>query len=228
MAENRKTIEQVQEPDTYRKVENFFLQNRNMIVGGIVVIALAIVGYFGYQKFILEPKEMDAREKISTPQSNFQKDSLMLALNGDGINPGFLAIINSYGNTATGNLAHYYAGIIYLKQKDLDNAILHLEKYKPKTDELAGLTYMELGHAYADKGDLDKAVSLYKKAAVESKSDFFSPYYYKMAGDLLSVQEKYADAKSVYEIIKKDYPLSEEGQNIDKEIAYTQTKLSGK
>ncbi len=228
MAETKKTTEQVQEQDTYRRVENFFLKYRNSIVGGIVVIALAILGYFGYQKFILGPKEADAREKIAIPQGLFQKDSLKLALNGDGINPGFLAIIDNYGNTATGNLAHYYAGIIYLKQNNLDSAILHLEKYKPKTEELAGVTYMELGHAYADKGNLDKAVELYKKAAVESNSDFFSPYYYKLAGDLLSVQEKYAEAKAVYEIIKKDYPLSEEGQNIDKEIAYTQTKLSGK
>lgn len=226
MAENKNVkTEQVQEMDTYRQVETFFLKNRNMIIGGIAVIAIAIAGYFGYQKFILEPKEMDAREKIATPQSNFQKDSLTLALNGDGINPGFLAIIDNYGNTATGNLAHYYAGVIYLKQNDLDNAIKHLEKYDPKTDELAGLTYMQLGHAYADKKDLDKAVSFYKKAAVESKSDFFSPYYYKMAGDLLTVQEKYADAKAVYEIIKKEYPLSEEGQNIDKEIAYTETRI---
>ncbi|MBK8682638.1 MAG: hypothetical protein IPN31_12210 [Bacteroidetes bacterium] len=96
----------------------------------------------------------------------------MLALNGDGINPGFLAIINSYGNTATGNLAHYYAGIIYLKQKDLDNAILHLEKYKPKTDELAGLTYMELGHAYADKRRFEQSSELFTKSSSRIQERF--------------------------------------------------------
>lgn len=226
MAENKKnTTVQPENTDLYRNVENFFLKNRNIIVGGIAIIAIAIVGYFGYQKFIIAPKEMDAREKIATPQANFQKDSLAFALNGDGINPGFLAIIDNYGNTPTGNLAHYYAGTIYLKQKDLDNAILHLEKFNPKTDELAGLTYMQLGHAYADKNNFDKAVEYYKKAGAAAKSDFFSPYYYKMAGDLLAVQGKYADAKKIYELIKSDYPLSEEGQNIDKEIAYTETKI---
>ncbi|MFN3939965.1 MAG: tetratricopeptide repeat protein [Chitinophagales bacterium] len=226
MAENKNNTTSTQEQsDLYRNVENFFLKNRNIIVGGIAVIAIAIAGYFGYQKFILEPKEMDAREKIATPQANFQKDSLTIALNGDGINPGFLAIIDNYGNTPTGNLAHYYTGTIYLKQKDLDNAILHLEKFKPKTDELAGLTYVQLGHAYADKNNLDKAVGYYKKAGEAARSDFFSPYYYKMAGDLLTVQGKYAEAKKIYELIKSNYPLSEEGQNIDKEIAYTETKL---
>ena len=72
---------------------------------------------------------------------------------------------------------------------------------------------------------MDKAVNFYKSAGKAASSDFFSPTYYKMAGDLLLMQEKYADAIAVFEIIQLEYPLSEEGQNIQKEIAYASAKL---
>lgn len=225
MTEIKKPVAEQHEGDTYKKVEQFFLNNRKTILGALGVVVLGIGGYFGYQQFILKPKEEDARIKIVTAQAMFQKDSLDLALNGDGVNPGFLAISESYKNTATGNLAHYYIGTIYLKQKNFDLAIEHLEKYKPGTDELAGVTNMQLGHAFSEKGDNDKAVGFYKKAAELANNDFYSPYYYKMAGDLLLHLEKYEEALVVYEIIKKEYPLSEEGQNIQKEIAFAETKL---
>jgi hypothetical protein len=46
----------------------------------------------------------------------FESDSLNLALNGDGNNLGFLQIVEDYSGTKAGNLANYYAGVIYLKQ----------------------------------------------------------------------------------------------------------------
>lgn len=217
--------EQVHEQDAYQKLEAFFLENRNMIIGVFAVLVIAIGGYFGYKKLIQEPKELDARNKISVVQEFFAKDSLDLALNGDGINPGALAIAESYKNTATGNLARFYTGAIYLKKQEFDNAINYLEKYKPGTAELKGLTNRMLADAWSEKGDMAKATDLYVKAAELAKSEFYSPAYYKMAGDLMLIQERYADAIQVFEIIKKDYPLSEEGQNIQKEIANAQTKM---
>ncbi|MBC8173449.1 MAG: tetratricopeptide repeat protein [Chitinophagales bacterium] len=224
----KKTAEpevRVQKQDLYQKVENVFMHNRNIIVGVIGVIVIAILGYFGYKQLYLGPKEEQAETKIAFAQINFGKDSLQLALNGDGINPGFTQIISDYGNTTTGNLAKYYAGNCYLKLKDFDNAIKNLEDYKPATDELSGLTHLQLGHAYAEKNDFPKAIENYKKAGETAKSDIYSPYYYKLAGDLMAMQQDYKGAKEVYQIIKRDYPLSEEGQGIDKDIAYTETKL---
>lgn len=211
--------------DTYQKVEHFFMKNRKTITAILIGIAIGIAGYIGYKKLYLAPKEEQALNKISVPQSFFAADSLNLALNGNGVDAGFLQIINQYGKTKSGNLAKYYAGTCYLKQKDYDNAIKYLSDFNPPTDELSGLKLMQLGHAYSEKNDFTKAIASYREAGETAHSDIYSPYYYKLAGDLMSMQKDYKGAKEVYEIIKKNYPLSEEGVAIDKDIAFTATKL---
>lgn len=62
-------------------------------------------------------------------QQYFQQDSLALALNGDATNPGFLKIMDKYSGTKAANLAHFYAGAIYLKQGDFANAEKHLKDF---------------------------------------------------------------------------------------------------
>ncbi len=226
MSEIKKTTtEEPVKKDTYVQVENFFLKNRNVIIGALVVIIVAIGGYFGYKKLYLEPRILTAQNSIAPAQKYFSIDSVDLALNGDGTHMGFLSIIDKYGNTPTGNLANYYAGVIYLKKKDFDNAIKCLEKYKPATDEVAGKTHELLGHAYAEKQDFKKAISEYKLAGEKAKNNIQSPFYYKLAGDLLSEQNDMKGALEMYKKIKKEYPLSSEGQNIDVDIAYAETKL---
>ena len=230
MSEEQKPLvdAQVEEQGSYKNVEDFFLKNRNMIIGALGVLILAIGGYFGYKKLYMEPRVITAQDKIAGAEAYFNKDSFALALNGDGAVSGFLAVIENYGNTPSGNMAHYYAGICYLKTGDLDNTIKHLEDYKPGTDELAGLTYVTLGHAYADKKDYKKAIELYKKAGESADNNLQSPTYYKYAGDLMAEQNDLKGALDMYRKIKQLYPLSQEGQNSDLDITYAETKLGGK
>ncbi|UKI39587.1 MAG: hypothetical protein L6V35_01520 [Alistipes putredinis] len=51
-------------------------------------------------------------------------------MEGDGSTAGFLEVIEKYGSTPQGNIAKHYAGICYLKNGDLDNALAYLAKYK--------------------------------------------------------------------------------------------------
>jgi len=228
MSETKKqTTETPAKQDTYIQVENFFLKNRNIIIGVLALIILAIGGYFGYKKLYMEPREEQAQNSVSSAQKYFNTDSLDLALNGDGVHMGFNSIIDKYGNTATGNMAHYYAGVCYLLKKDFDNAIKNLEAYDPGTDELAGKTHELLGHAYAEKKEYQTAIAEYKKAGDEAKNNIQSPFCYKLAGDLMAEQNDLKGALEMYKKIKKEYPLSSEGQNIDVDISYAETKLGG-
>ena len=44
-----------------------------MILIVVGVITLAVVGYFAYNKFVVEPKELDAADQMFVAQQNFQK-----------------------------------------------------------------------------------------------------------------------------------------------------------
>ncbi|HNK98688.1 MAG TPA: tetratricopeptide repeat protein, partial [Chitinophagales bacterium] len=129
------------------------------------------------------------------------------------------------GNTPSGNMAHYYAGVCYMRKAELDNAIKHLEDFNPTTNEIAGEKYVLLGHAYADKKDYKKAIDMYKKAGDEAENNLQSPAFYKFAGDLMSEQNDLKGALEMYRKIKQLYPLSQEGQNIDLDITYAENKL---
>ena len=75
------------------KAEHFVEQNQKIIMIVVGAIAVVILGYFGFKKFYLAPKEKEAQGAMFMAEKYFEKDSLKLALNGDGTNPGFLDII---------------------------------------------------------------------------------------------------------------------------------------
>lgn len=186
------------------------------IVGGLFVV---VVGYLGFKKLYLEPKETEAQNQMFVAQKYFEKDSLNLALNGDKNYPGFLKIIDDYGMTKAANLAHYYAGIIYLKQGKFQDAIDQLKKFNGKDKIVSGMALGAIGDAYSELNQMDKAVEYYKKAAYNNENDLTTPLFLKKAGMSLEFQKKYEDAKKIYLELQSKYPNSTEGRDMDKYIS---------
>lgn len=194
----------------------------------IIVIAIIIVigGFLGVKKFIISPKEKEAQAQIFMAESYFQKDSFNLALNGDGNYLGVLDIIDNYKITKTAKLAHYYAGISYLRLEQYEDAIKHLEKFKSKEVMIKPLAIGAIGDAYSELDNFDKAISQYIHAANSADNSFLTPIFLQKAGELLELQGKNAEATTHYERIKSDYPDSNEGRQIDKYIS--RSKLNSK
>jgi len=105
------------------KAKDFWSQYSKILI--IVAVAVIVVagGYLGYKYFYKEPQEVKAADYIFKAEEYYRLDSAKLALNGDGLNPGFLKVISRYGSTEKGNLARFYAGDCYLKLGDYANAI---------------------------------------------------------------------------------------------------------
>ena len=199
--------------------EEFIIQNQKII--GIVVgsiIALVLL-FYGYKKFIQQPKEELAQKQFFLAQKYFDMDSLKLAMNGDGNYPGFIKIIDEYGSTKPGNLSHYYLGICYLKQGKFQDAIDQLEKFSGDDGYVSAMAKGGIGDAYLELNDLDKAVKYYEKAADVKKNDITSPLYLKRAGFVYEQMNKYDKAIEVYKKIQKDHFKSFEAREIDKYIA---------
>ena len=183
------------------------------------ILAVVIVGYVGYTQWYKKPNEDKATAAMAMPQLYFQADSMNLALNGDGKNPGFSKIEKKYDGTAAGNLAHYYAGICYLKTGDFKKAIKSLEDFDGKGTILAYQAWGAIGEAYMESGEKAKAIDYLKKATANKDDMLITPMYLYQLGLAYEANGQANDAKEVFKRIRDEYPRSIHARDMDKELA---------
>lgn len=210
-------------PQGFDQAQEFYEKNRNLIIGGGVVVLL-VIAFFVYRAVQKNQQEKEAAPMMAMPQNYFAQDSFRLALYGDGLNAGFLQIIDDYGRSSSANLARFYAGVSFLQVGDAGQAIEYLEDYGTSSDMLEARRLEVLGHAYAESGDMEKAAGKYEQAADAIDNGFFTPYYLMTAADAQVYLGNYENALKLYERIKNDYPNSTEAQSIEKFISYARIK----
>jgi tetratricopeptide (TPR) repeat protein len=208
------------------KTEQFIESNQKIltyIIGGIIIVILL---FFGFKKFISAPKEKKAQTAMFKAEYYFEKDSLDLALNGDGESNGFLDIIDDYGSTKSGNLARYYAGVCYLNKGEYQKAIDYLKKFSSDDIIVSGMALGSIGDAYMSLNNTSKAIDYYLDAANKNPNDFVSPVYMLKAGWAYEIMGNWIEARAIYERIKKEYPQAREARDIDKYIARAKANLN--
>ena len=211
---------------SYNKAEEFIENNKQMITAVIVGIIVIVGGYFGYTKMYLDPLQMDAEEQIWKAQSYLDKDSLDLAMFGDGNYMGFEEIASEFSGTRAGDLANYYMGVISLRKEEFDLAIDYLDSYSGNDIMLSAIALGAIGDANMELDDAGKALDYYKKAARKNPNDFTSAIFVMKAGKVAEALEDYSDAVSLYEEIKKNYPDTKEGREVEKYLARAKTLVS--
>ncbi len=213
--------EQVVEKSLLLQAESFWKKNQKSVLIAVSIIGVAIVGWYAYNEFVVNPKNEKAAEAIYKVQELFSKDSSNLVINGDPANgvKGALYVIKTFGGTKSANLAHYYAGISYLKLKDFPNSIKHLKEFSTTAKQVQMTAYTALGHAYAESGKKEDAVDYYTKAAnTFTEDEFNSAENLFFAGALLETMNKNKEALEMYKTIKAKYPNTDKGFQIDKYI----------
>lgn len=211
---------------TLGQTELFIENNKKTITTVVLVIVVLALAIFGVKKYYFEPREAEAQTAIFRAEQLFENDDYATALNGDGNNLGFIDVINEYGGTKSGNLARYYAGICYLNTGDYNNAIKYLGEFKGKDHIVKPLATGAMGDAYMELDNAAEAAKCYEKAALESKNSFTSPMMLMKAGFAYEMVNNYQKALDMYKIIKAEYPNSNEGFSIEKNIAFVETKLA--
>ncbi|MDR1673328.1 MAG: tetratricopeptide repeat protein [Bacteroidales bacterium] len=200
------------------KAEQFLETYQKQLIWGVSVILGIVLLYMAFQRFYVEGRTTEAADQMFPAEQSFEREAWQIALNGDGNNPGFIDIIDEYSFTPSARLAKYYAGMCYLHLGQYEDAIDYLSRFKSKDLIMSNLALGGIGDAYAELGDMEKAVTFYKKAANNRKNEFTTPLYLMRAGLLLEQQRKYGEAGELYRIIRKEYPNSTEGRNISKYI----------
>ena len=209
------------------KSEAFFSKFKKQILIAVVAIIVIVAGAVLYNAYVSGPREDKASTALAKGQQYFNQEQFDKALNGDGASyAGFIKIASDYSGTDAANLANLYAGLCYANLGKWNEAVTTLEKFSSKSDAIISPAAMAaLGNAYANTGNIDKAISAFKKAAdmADSKAaddNSLSPTFLIQAAELLESQNKSDEALKIYEDVKKKYVNSQvvQSSEIDKYI----------
>jgi tetratricopeptide (TPR) repeat protein len=216
--------------ETASKTEDFVAKNQRIIIGVVGAIAVVLVGYLAYQKFVAAPKEDEAATEMFQAQQYFQQatdgvasDSLYkLSLKGAEGKFGFVDIADKYSGTDAGNLANYYAGIAYLNTGKYTEAIEYLGSFKSEDIVLSALAKGAIGDAYSQNNQPKEALENYVKAVEVNKNDFTTPRFLLKAGKTALALGNKEDALKYFTDIKDNFDASPEASSVDVLIGLAQ------
>jgi predicted negative regulator of RcsB-dependent stress response len=221
MAEINVAQRRTEQPEVVDRARDFWDQYSRPILIAAAVLLLLIGGYLAYKYLFQQPKEQKASEAVFKAQQYFAQDSFRLALNGDGVNPGFLKIISNYGGTKSGELARFYAGASYLQSGDAANAIKQLKEFSTDSKPVQARAYKLMGDAYAETGKNSEALEHYKKAARHFQDDDqnASEYLFMAGYFAVRVLKNNAEATTLFKELKEKFPRTQYGFEADKYLA---------
>lgn len=206
-------------PNTLEKIAMGYEQKKKMINTVLLVVVIAVAGFFAYKNFVVAPNEEKAALAMMTAEQYFAMDSVNLALNGDARNAGFLKITKKYSGTSSANLANYYAGICYLKMSDYKNAIKYLSDFDASGTILGHARSGLLGDAYMETNEVKKGIDHYKEATTDKNDEVYTPIYLQRLAIAYEKNNQPEDAKKAYLRIRDEYPRSFQSRDVEKSLA---------
>mgnify|MGYP001315026768 FL=1 len=219
MAKKDESKDLLQNPEALAEklegAENWLEQNSKLVIGVVAVLLVAVAGYFGFM-YYKSNQDAQAQREMFQAIYYFEADSLNLALNGGGNNLGFIDIIDEYKFSDAANLAHFYAGVSYLKQGNYEAARLYLQDFSSNDLLVQARAYSLIGDAYMEEENFEEAATYYDKAAAYKPNRFFTPTYLMKAALAYEKLNQAEKAKAAYDQIITKYWESSEYQNARK------------
>ncbi|ASB50608.1 tetratricopeptide repeat protein [Alkalitalea saponilacus] len=199
------------------RTERFIEENQKTLTIAVLALILIVGGYWAYIKLYMEPQEAEAQRQMFHAQIMFENEDYSAALEGDGINPGFLEIIDNFGRTKAGNLSRYYAGISYLHIGEYEEAIRYLRSFKTKNDKMNAVSLGAIGDAHAELGDINEAIRWYQRSS-QIENSITAPFFLLKKGLAYESIGDNVRALEAFRTIKEKYRESTEARQIDKYI----------
>ena len=191
------------------ETEDFVRSNRNLLLGILAVVVLAVVGAFGFYTWRTQ-QDSKAQSSMFRAVSHWEADSLNQALKGDGKAPGLVTVANEYGSSKAGNLANFYAGVASLKKGDYKAALDYLEDFSSDDYLVQSRAYSLMGDAQLELNKPKEAADLYAKAADHNANEYFSPAYLLKEATARELAKDNEGAVKAYDRIINEYPTAQE------------------
>ncbi|MEZ4817070.1 MAG: hypothetical protein R2776_03770 [Flavobacteriaceae bacterium] len=199
---------------TASRTEAWVEKNQKIIFGVVGAVAIGVLGYILYQKFVQEPNQLEAVTEVTQANSYYEqavnattaKDSLYnLALNGNAGKYGLLDIADKYSGTPTGNVANYQVGMAYLNTYKYQEAINYLDKFSTDDPLLGPLAKGGIGDAFAQLNQPEEAYKYYKEAVAMSSNEMTTPRFLLKAGIMALNLGKAGEAYDFFNRITEEY-----------------------
>lgn len=206
--------------------EDFVRRNKNVLLGLLAVVVLAVAGGFGYYMW-RGSQDTKAQASLFQAVSYWEADSLNKALKGDGRNLGLEKVASEYSGTDAANLANFYAGAASLKKGEYKKAIDYLEDFSSDDYLVQARAYALLGDAHLELNQAKEAADFYNKAANHNANEYFSPGYLMKEATAREAAKDYDGAITAYNKILTEYAAAAEVTEA-KEYKARAEALSGK
>jgi len=213
----KKEIKQDTLVTTYYKVYNFFLENQAKILIAVAAVALIVVSIIIYSNK-RSSDNLTAANLLSKVIPLYDAGQYQQAIEGIKAQNivGLKSIVENYGSTEQGETAKIYLANCYLFLGKVDSAYEMFKDYDGSNAILKAASLAGQAAYYETKKEYEKAVDAYKDAAKISKENPLNADYLLKAGINLLKLNKKTEAKSIFEIIKKDYKNYPEAREVER------------
>ncbi len=212
-AQNQTNVDLLENPDALADrllTTEQTLKKYRYVIGGVAAVIIIAVGIYFYSQYLIQSQETEAQEKMFPAVYLLQADSLTRVVEGDDTYPGMKEIYNDYSWSYASNLAHFYAGIAYIKDAKYEEAIEELEAFKSSDLLVQARAYALTGDAYMELENYKSAAEFYEKASNYKPNDYFTPSYLMKAALAYEKLEDYSTAIETYEQLIQTYPRATE------------------
>lgn len=213
--EGKETVEFFKDLDREALNTERFLEKYSKPLGiAFGVVVLGVLGFFGYQQFVVAPKNVEAVKTYLTAQKNLTEGKNKEALGGtSAANPGYMGTFKEYSSTKVGKLSAYNAGLLKFKEGKFQEALDLLDQFSSDNKTLVAMKFGAMADANSGLNKNVEALALLDKAATASDDPYTSYYFTRKAGILALGMKKDVEAKKYFATIDEKYQDYDNGMS---------------
>ncbi|MCG8344416.1 MAG: tetratricopeptide repeat protein [Chlorobiales bacterium] len=187
------------------RLVDFFLLNKNLLIGVTVGIILIAGGLFFYQQQRLS-SEKSAFNLLSHAETQAAEGNWQKAIEGEGSMKGLREIIREYGSTESGNRAKILLGDSFLALNQVDSALAYYSEYKGSNPDLAASAKAGAAFCRLWKKEYPEAVTAFEDASETAQNHALKSSYLADAADVYRSIDSLDTAVRLYKQIIRKYP----------------------
>ena len=202
----------------YARALDFYEKNGRMVhlaAAGVVALVALVLAWGWYQS----GQNEKALSEMAFAVDRYEDGDYRAALDGDITFTGLIEIADSYGGTAAGNLARFYAADAFFRLGDYENALRYFRAFDKSSDYLGASALAGEAAILEEQGEFEKAGDLFRRAANLFTSDITSPEYLMDAARAYEQAGAISKAEAALEDIREDWPDSQAARNIEFDLA---------